>query len=185
MRPVPRRWRPPRLPLGAVGPLAKRTAGLVHRGRQATRAPVATPGRRALTLMAVLVLVLGGLGLTDLATRGSIGRTDASLSAVHDRTRLVLADLATTDRELLVARTQQSGLLAALHQIDAELTSTDDRLSTTRYILGQETARVDQLNACLNGVVEALNQLSVNDTNGAVASLTSVQPTCGKAQSGV
>ena len=132
----------------------------------------------------VVVAAVSALALTDLHTRSDVRRTDAQLARLEHRTHVVLEHLAATRLALAVQRTQQTVVRADLAQVDVELNSTDARLSSTNYILGQESAYVDELNTCLTGVEEALNSLSVGDTADAVTSLNGVHAECTEAQTG-
>jgi hypothetical protein len=138
----------------------------------------------AVSVTLVLLAAVVSVSLVvDHSTRAQLRQTDDVLSRLELRTHQVLARIAVTEVDVTVARGQRSAAQAALGQANQELATTSARLSTARYVAGFETAQVQALSACLDGVQRALNALSVGDSADAVKSLTAVQTTCATAAS--
>jgi hypothetical protein len=116
--------------------------------------------------------------------------------ALHDTNR-AKATTAQTHHNLVTTLASVSAVTASLHSQEAALATAQGQALTEKAELGVDKAAltkaqatlffagldVTQLNTCLNGVVRALNQLSLNDIVDATATLQSALPSC-KAASG-
>ena len=118
------------------------------------------------------------------------------LLALHDTDR-AKASTAQTQQTLSTTLASVSAVTASLHSQQAVLSTAQGQALTEKAELGVDKAAltkaqatlffegldVTQLNTCLDGVVRALNQLSLNDIADATTTLQSALPSC-KAASG-
>jgi hypothetical protein len=137
-----------------------------------------------LIAIAVCIVALIGVGLRYLWLRNErqhAEQTVAMLVATVARARTVLADLDQTrtavDRDLAIVQANHERLSARAAMLHAELEKA--RADTTTAAVGAylTAAQANNLRACLIGVSQALNQISVGDSR-AIASLRAVDGPC-------
>ncbi len=136
----------------------------------------------ALGLVIALVVSLGTWELTaDLGARATLRQTDRAVAALQQRQRDLEVRLDAAQARLASAGRQRDAAKAALRQVSADLYLTQAALNGANESVYVNVGAIDTLNTCLNGVVEALNQLSIGQRNNAVQSLQAVQQACSKA----
>jgi Glycosyl hydrolases family 43 len=133
----------------------------------------------------VLVVVLAvTFVVSDVQTRRQLTRTEVELAAARSGVHKTLLRLAVAEASTAQAAGQRDGLQLLLTRTTTELTKTSSELTTTRVSLWNTSAGAAELNACLSGVGQALNQIAVGDKNGAVGTLSGVSTVCQAAQGG-
>jgi len=170
--------------------------------------PGRTPRRRLVVMAVgalAVALVVAGV-VSDLQVRSELGQAQSSLTATRANLRATLSHLSliearllstTSDRdtlgielkltawELAGAESTLAGTRAQLATTQNSLTNTQNSLSTTQSSLANANTglylqglNIGTLDTCLGGVEKALNQIAVNDQNGAVKSLSAVASSC-------
>ncbi len=139
------------------------------------------PLLRALTMAALLIaLVLGvAVGLV----------THASLDGANGRLHTARAGLLHTQDDQRAAALRLHALSDAA---DAEafelgietsrLSGLDDQLGLSQLNVLSQGIRISDLDACLSGVEQALNQISLGNSAGAGSTLSQVGPECSGAE---
>ena len=131
-------------------------------------------GRRWLTVMAILVLTLVGLGVwrrAELVHETAVARTNR-IQAIHQlhrlRQGLATASLAAGAVETTTLATRRAaeeivtdaeGVAGQIHTVEQ---ARDDAAISAFFAGGQ----VGRMRECLDGINRALNQISVGDPNG-------------------
>ncbi len=126
---------------------------------------------------AALVIGLALLG-TDLVGQDGLSRSDGQVAVTTARLHQVQRQVARSQADLDAASSDRRRVADALAGTRATLGSVQRSLTVAerdRFILG---VNAGTLNNCLSGVEQALNRLSVGDSAGAVATLTSVSSSC-------
>ena len=127
-----------------------------------------------------------GLGVvSDLYVRSELGHTRTSLKRTQSSLAFTLRRLSSTDSALAKVASQRDVLQGQLTTTSPELTTAQATLSSTRAglssankTLTSQKVDIAQLNVCLAGVEQALNQIAVGDNKGAVASISRVSSSC-------
>ncbi len=134
------------------------------------------------TLIGVLVvLVAAGLGI---GTQLALARTDHSLDRAHDQVHGATAKLETTDRQLSAAKTRSVAAGIVLAGESAQLAADQADLARTQADVFAKGVNIADLDTCLSGVEQVLNEIAVGDTAGAAATLAGVSPSCRAAAPG-
>jgi len=135
--------------------------------------------RTAVIVCSLLVLVAAvSLILTDVRGRAELRQTQVDLSHASRTLSSVRSELATTERQLTSARIESAAVASFLTNTNASLSSTQKSITTDESGLFYQGVNLNALNGCLSGVEQALNQLSVGEASGALASLGSVSSDC-------
>ncbi|HMD46192.1 MAG TPA: hypothetical protein VKG43_08540 [Acidimicrobiales bacterium] len=114
----------------------------------------------------------------DVGTRAALARTTAALGQTVRQQRAVVGQLDSVESAVAAAERRHQAAGAALEQVSAELAQTRGALTNTDQGVLFSSVAIEQLNTCLGGVVEALNQLAVGQVPGAVSSLNAVHQDC-------
>jgi hypothetical protein len=135
-----------------------------------------------------LVVCLVGVVLLSASTAVAVGahaqqhRTDAALASVRAR-------LSQMDTLLIEARAQLAVDTAQSNQAGHTLSTESAQLAADQAQLAQAQAGVyaqgvsiSDLDTCLSGVEESLNQLSLGNESGAATTLSGVAATCQDAE---
>lgn len=151
-------------------------------------APPARPGaRRARWIVGVaagaLLAVTLGLLVSDQVTADDRShRAKTSLGVTRQEAHSVSAQLAELRRDLSVLETQVGSDSTALSQDASQLLGAQTSLAAAQAHVTQQSSLITSLQTCLVGVQQALNQLSVGEQEGAIASLNSVASSCATAE---
>jgi hypothetical protein len=143
------------------------------RSRTRRRLTVAYVGLLAVLLAGVVVAVTAGQGLH---------RTDDQLVAVRVRLHHTLVRARAAEHRLDAVSSQSAAAGATLAAETAQLTAAQAQLASTEANVFTNGVSINQLDTCLAGVERALNQISLNDQQGAAASLDGVAPACRAAE---
>lgn len=135
----------------------------------------------SLTVLAVLAATCT-LTVTDLAGRAEVHGTDSEIAraeALLDRASTQLAATkARADDVGMQARDVAALVLAAQATID----STEASISKTEQGISVDGVDISELDRCLGGVVQALDQVTVGQVQGALSSLEAVSGSCSAAR---
>jgi septal ring factor EnvC (AmiA/AmiB activator) len=115
------------------------------------------------------------------ATRADIVRTEDDLdtaSADRDTARQTLGDRIAA---LATRRDERDDAQQGLDVVTLLLGQVQSQLAASQADLQLRTSRLDAFNRCLVGVAQALNQAAVNDTNGLLATVRSIEGVCATA----
>ncbi|HTZ09769.1 MAG TPA: glycoside hydrolase family 43 protein [Acidimicrobiales bacterium] len=145
-----------------------------------------SPGRlrRAGAGLGAVVLVLGvAAGVADdLHLRAQLDRAQTSLAGSRSSLASTLHRLASVQTRLASSASEQQTLHVALEIVAFELSGAQSNLAHADAGLSSSDAHIGALDVCLGGVERALNQISVGDQSGAVASISGVSSSCQSAQ---
>jgi len=130
---------------------------------------------------ALALAAVGGLAASDLGSRAQIRSSDAALHRVDRQEAGALRRLDRVEAALHAAQRTRDARSATLRKIYLELYLAQGALTSANQSVFTTGVAIDQLNTCLNGVVEALNQLSVGQQAGALSTLGTVQQACSAA----
>jgi hypothetical protein len=137
-----------------------------------------------LLVAAGFAVLAGGLGYlvgNEVQARTQFDEARRSLEARQGQIRAVVAQLRSVEADLHDVNGQVSDDTAALSSDVTQLRSTQGELATTQAdVTRQATDRAD-LRACLGGVQQALNAISVGDRPVALAVLGGVTAACQRA----
>jgi hypothetical protein len=132
--------------------------------------------RRALAL--AILIGLATLTITDARGRMEVGHLDGAQG-------IATARLARFDTDLSVGRIRigtESGKLQVIEgtiaQDQTNLVVTNNQTTTHEAGIFIDDIDFSALDGCLSGVTQALDQISVGETSGGLASLSAVGPTC-------
>jgi hypothetical protein len=140
-------------------------------------------GRRLgwIALVAVLALFATALGFitsNEVQTNTRFDQTQRSLDSTQVSISAVLTNLGTVRQELQGVNVQVYLTAKALAQDAADLEAARTELTNAQSDVSHQTTMITNLQACLGGVQEALNALSVSDQAGAIDALNVVAPSC-------
>ena len=162
--------------------------------------------RRLFALVAGLVamaLLAAGVCSDDLHVRSELRQARSSLGVTRSRLAITLKRLSSVETSLTATTGKRDTLQAALNITAWELSGAEANLATSQGNLARTQTNlansqanlanantsltlngtnIATLNTCLAGVGQALNQISVGDQNGAVASMSAVASSCQSAQ---
>jgi hypothetical protein len=127
---------------------------------------------------AVLIATLAASLADAVASHGRLSRTDAALQVEQAKVRQANASLLAVHRELLQADGLADNAAQVLARETAQLTSVRSQLAAAEADQFENGVSIAHLTACLSGVQQALNQISLGDTAGAAATINGVSSTC-------
>jgi hypothetical protein len=128
-----------------------------------------------------VVLLVGAVWVTvDTAAR--LHRTDAELAAVQARVQHTVARIHVTRVALHKVSVQSATAARLLDTASSELAADQSHLSAAEADVTTNGVNIADLNTCLSGVQQALNEISLGDRPAAVTSLDRVGPTCRSAE---
>jgi hypothetical protein len=153
------------------------TVGRRDRRRDRRRAV----GRLTVAYIAVLALLVGGVVVALTANHGLHG-TDAQLAAVRLRLEQTVGRARVAERQLGTVTAASAAAGTTLRAETAQLTAAQAQLASTEADVFTNGVSIGQLDTCLAGVERALNQISLNDQQGAAASLNGVATACRAAE---
>lgn len=145
--------------------------------------PGASRGRRRrwLPWIAGFVLVASTLGYlvgNEVQANTQFDQAHHSLDAVRHGIAGVSRDLATVRRDLDVVNGQVAVGSTTLANDTSKLVGARDALATAQADVSRQTSAITGLHACLAGVEQALNALSLADQSSAINALDAVSASC-------
>jgi hypothetical protein len=156
-------------------------AGRGARAPDAGRGLLRSPSRRRLVtaVVGVVVLVAGSLVLvSDLRARTEIGTADVSVTSAGHQLARLRTDLARAEQRLAGARARRAVVTRAFDDAQFTLSVTQKSLARDEAGIHSQGVDVGELDSCLSGVEQALNQISVGQTAGGLASLRASSSSC-------
>jgi hypothetical protein len=150
-----------------------------------------------------MALLAAGVLSDDLHVRSELRQARSSLAVTRSRLATTLQRLSSVESTLTATTGKRDALQVALNLTAWELSGAEANLATSKANLASSQANlantqanlanantnltldgtdIATLNTCLAGVGQALNQISVGDQNGAVASMSAVASSCQSVQ---
>ncbi len=131
---------------------------------------------RAVYTALVVVLVVGlAVGVTS---RARLHRTNAEVTSTQARLHHTLEQARRAEATLTAVSAQASSAAHILGTETAQLASVQSQLASTEADVFANGVSINDLDLCLAGVEQALNQISLNDQSGAAATLDGVAASC-------
>jgi hypothetical protein len=130
----------------------------------------------ALTLT---ILIAGGILLgTDLRGRAEVRTTQTQLTMAEGHEKQGRLHLLSTQTQVGTASADVRSLQASITRTQASLDSTNAAIASTEQGLFFGGFNISALTNCLAGVTQALDQIAVGQTAGALSSLGAASPSC-------
>ena len=147
------------------------------------RRPSTTRRRAApACLGGVAAALLLGASVVGLATHASQQQADRRLLIVRHELRDTTRHLAVVRTTLGATNEASTAAGATLAAETARLSALDSTLARAQADVWSQGVSIADLDACLSGVEQALNQISLSDAAGAGRTLSQVGPTCARAE---
>lgn len=137
---------------------------------------------RLLTAYGCGVVLLVAAVWVAADTTAQLHRTDAELATVQARVQQTVARIQVTRVALHKVSVQSAAAARMLGTESSELATDQSHLSAAEADVTTNGVNISDLNTCLSGVQQALNEISLGDRPDAVASLDRVGPTCKAAE---
>jgi hypothetical protein len=131
--------------------------------------------------VAVLALLIGGVVVAVTANHG-LRATNHQLTAVRVRLEQTIGRAQVAEHHLKAVAAESTAAGTTLSTETAQLTAAQAQLASTEADVFTNGVSIGQLDTCLAGVERALNQISLNDQQGAEASLDGVATACRAAE---
>ena len=139
---------------------------------------------------AALVLTLAVLGaacvllVTDLRARSEVRRATNAFTLEQVHLAQERAHLLGAQAQLRATASEVQTLEASISQTQTNLATSIAAVSSTERGLVYGGFDISALNTCLGGVTQALDQVAVGQTAGALSSLGAVSTSCNSATTG-
>ncbi len=145
-----------------------------------------TNGRRARRRLTVVYTLLVALLVAGVAVaaglHGHLHRTDDELATVRSRLQGTIHRAHQAEASLAAVSTQSAAAAKTLAAETAQLSAAQAQLASTEVNVFANGVSINDLDLCVAGVERALNQISLNDQQGAAASLNGVAAACRAAE---
>jgi hypothetical protein len=138
--------------------------------------------RRLLVVYAVVSILLMTAMVVGVQANRQLTRTDASLASIRSQLRRTTAQVATARSELNTAVAHSVADDATLQTETAQLAADQSQLAKVQADVHAKGVSIGQLDLCLSGVEQALNQIAVGDQPGAATTLNGVSANCKSAE---
>jgi hypothetical protein len=129
---------------------------------------------------AVVLMVAAVWVTADTSAR--LHRTDVELAAIRTRVQHTVARIHVTRVALHKVSVQSAAAARMLDTESSALATDQSHLSAAEADVTTNGVNISDLNTCLSGVQQALNEISLGDRPAAVTSLDRVGPTCRSAE---
>jgi hypothetical protein len=156
------------------------TVSSENEGDDAPPAPRRHWGRWVLGALA-FAIVSSGIGYVvgnEIQSTTQFDQTHASLNLTRHRNTVVLHNLALVRQDLRLVNSQVRHSGTALASDTTELQQVQAALAHSQANVSTQGAAIVALNACLSGVEQASNALSVGDQSSALNALDAVSSSC-------
>jgi hypothetical protein len=127
---------------------------------------------------AAVVVVLAAAVAVGISNRAHLHRTDAEVATTRAQLRHALVEAHRAESTLAAVSAQAATAAHVLATETAQLTSVQSQLASTESDVFANGISINDLDVCLSGVERALNQISLDDQNGAAATLDGVAESC-------
>lgn len=171
-------------PIGGLSPewLPAAPTGQFRRGFQ-DRPARARAGRWRLVLAYALVAVVLAVAVSvALGARARLHRADTQLTATRARLARTVTRSHRAEVALGSVTAQSTAAARALATETSQLASVEAQLAATEANVFADGVSIDDLDTCLSGVEQALNEISVDDQHGAASTLDGVAASCRAAE---
>lgn len=142
-------------------------------------------GHRVVVTATAIVVLIGAvcaLALTDLHGRAQVRHTDSLLAVADHQVAAARRNLAATRAKTDLVGQEVRAVAGAVLQNQADDETTESSIDATEAGLFFAGYDIGQLNQCLSGVTQALDQVAVGQNRGALTSLGSVASNCNAAR---
>ena len=136
----------------------------------------------AVTITAAVVVATCVLFVTDLRTRSEVRRTTHELVSTLNRQEQEQVRLSSTQAQNRSALSEVRTLEGSISQTQTSLATSNAAISSIEKGLVLDGFDISALNICLGGVTQALDQVAVGQTKGALLSLGAVSTSCNGAR---
>jgi len=121
---------------------------------------------------------MAALAVTDLRGRTEVDRTDSEIASADERLADARAQLAGAQERADVVGAQARATATSEFQTQSTIVGTNASITSTDEGIFFDGFAIGQLNTCLVGVTQALDQVAVGQTRGALASLGALSTNC-------
>lgn len=121
---------------------------------------------------------VAALATTDLRGRAEVHRADSEIARVDEQLADVRASLAATRNSTDVVGSQVRATVTSEFQTQSTIGTTNTATASAEQGLFYDGYGITQLNECLTGVIQALDQVSVGQVRSGLASLDAVSGNC-------
>ncbi len=134
--------------------------------------------RRRRAIVLAIVAAIAALCVADVRGRMEVGHVDGAQG--HDSARLAtLQGNLGSDRVRIGAESAKfESIEGTIAQRQTTITLTDNQTAQHNATISVDNIDFTALSTCLTGVTQALDQISVGETLGGIASLQAIAPTC-------
>jgi hypothetical protein len=140
-------------------------------------------GRWRLVLTYGLIMVVLAVALSvAFGARGRLHGTDTQLVATRARLAGTVARAHRAEVALGVVSAQSITAAHTLAIETSQLAAVQAQLATTEANVSADGVSIINLDTCLSGVEQALNEISIDDQRGAASTLDGVAPSCRAAE---
>jgi len=129
-------------------------------------------------LVIVILAVASLLVVSDRSARTEIRATDVSLASAQRQLAGLRSQLTHVERNLAGARAWRAGVTRSFERAQATLSSTESALAQAQANVYSQGVDIGKLDACVSVVEQALNQISVGQTSGGLATLRASSSSC-------
>ncbi len=121
-----------------------------------------------ITLTLAVVAGISVLLVTDVRGRAEVRSTTGALASTHSRLEQEQAHLHSTQAQMRTALSQAWALEASISETQTSLAASNAAISAVDRGLVFDGFDISALNTCLSGVTQALDQVAVGQTSGAL-----------------
>jgi uncharacterized protein YlxW (UPF0749 family) len=136
----------------------------------------------AVAITVAVVVATCALFVTDLRARAEMRRTTHELASTRNRQEQEQAHLVGTQAQMRTASSEVRILEGSISRSQTSLTTSNATISSLEKGLILDGFDISALNSCLGGVTQALDQVAVGQTKGALSSLGAVSMSCNAAR---
>jgi len=134
------------------------------------------------TLTLAVVAATCVLLVTDVRGRAEVRSTARALASTRNRLEQEQAHLHRTQAQMRTSLSQAQALETSISETQTSLAASNAAISSVDRGLVFDGFDISALNSCLSGVTQALDQVAVGQTSGALSSLGAVSTSCSAAR---
>ena len=150
-----------------------------RRARSTVRGDDRRPARRRTGwAYAVVLTVLALSVVVGLSSRAQLHRTDTELATARSTLHRTVDRARAAEARLAAVQAQATSAAHLLSTETAQLASVQAQLASTEANVFANGVSINDLDTCLSGVEQALNQISLNDQGDAATTLNGVAAAC-------
>jgi hypothetical protein len=140
------------------------------------------PSRRLLIIVAVGLALLTAATVVAVNSRAHLDRTRSSLDATRAELHHTLAQVAGARNVLAAADAHSEAAAHTLAGLSAQLSTDQAHLAQAQINQYSKGVSISELDTCLAGVEQALNQIALGNQSGAATTLDGVAANCRSAE---